>query len=136
MHCDRCKEFIHANSPGFSLAKEFIDSVDPDHEERVWQKFQRPEDILPDLQAWLGGGENPAAVGAPPPASPARTEVIPASHLARNTNLKADAALQKTRAWLASTAVQDELGNLSPTDAAEAALRKLYEEFTGAKPQG
>jgi len=130
MHCDMCKEFIRANSPTFSLAQEFIESIDPDREERAWQRFQCPEDILPDLLAWLGGGEKSPAAPAPQPARPA---IQPASQLARSTNHKADAALQKTREWLASPGGATELTSLTPDRAAESALRKFYRELTGAE---
>ncbi|MEI6278113.1 MAG: hypothetical protein WCQ16_01860 [Verrucomicrobiae bacterium] len=135
MHCDKCREFIHANSPTFGLANEFIESLDPDREERVWQRFQSPADILPELQAWLGGGvEKPDAARVPLPAIPGHPEIVQASHLARDANLQADAALQKTRAWLASAAA--ELVTLSPHDVAEAALHRFYKELTGSEPQG
>jgi hypothetical protein len=134
MHSDKCKEFIHAHSPDFSLAKEFIESLDPDRDEGFWQRFQKPEDILPELQAWLGGGvEKPSAPIAPTPAILRRPDIKPASQLVRNTNLQADAALQKTRAWLASAAVQAELGALSPIAAADAALNRLSQELAGTE---
>jgi hypothetical protein len=132
MHSDKCKEFIHAHSPDFSLAKEFIESLDPDRDESFWQRFQKPEDILPELQSWLGGGvEKPSAPPAPAPAILRRPDIKPASHLVRNT--VADAALQKTRAWLASAAVQAELGALSPIAAAEAALNRFAQELVGTE---
>lgn len=136
MHSDKCKEFIHANSPSFGLANEFIDSVDPDREERVWQRFQTPQEILPELLAWLG--EEVAAPAEPQPAklsNIARPQQIkPASQLLRETE-KIDAALQKTRAWLAGAPVQADFATLRPAEAAEAALRKFYREITGLEPK-
>ncbi|MEI8294426.1 MAG: hypothetical protein WCG66_10670 [bacterium] len=58
-HRDDCREFIHTHSPSFSLANEFIDSVDPDKEDKVWQRFLSPQSILPELQAWLQGDPPP-----------------------------------------------------------------------------
>jgi hypothetical protein len=65
-HSDECREFIHANSPSFSLANEFIQSLDPEREDRAWQKFQSPAHILPELEAWLGG-DTPPPVPLPDP---------------------------------------------------------------------
>ena len=59
-HSDECREFIHSHSPSFSLAVEFIESIDPDREDKAWQKFMSPASILPELEAWLQGD-------APPP---------------------------------------------------------------------
>jgi len=66
-HSDECREFIHANSPSFSLANEFIESIDPEREDKAWQRFMSPECILPELEAWLQG--------APPP--PAKNSIHP-----------------------------------------------------------
>ena len=129
MHCDKCREFIRANT-SFNLATEFIESIDPDHEEQVWQRFQTPADILPELQEWLGVGK-PAAPTAPPPIIPNRPDIKPASQL---TPKKEDAALQRTRAWIASSAGRQILGKLAPPDAAEAAAHKFYKELTGGEP--
>ena len=128
MHCDKCKEFIRA-STSFSLATEFIEQIDPDRDEQVWQRFQTPADILPELQEWLGVGTAKAA--APPPLVPSRPDIKPASPLAQK---KEDAALQRTRAWIASSAGQEKLGKLAPPDAAEAAVRRFYKELTGGEP--
>jgi len=139
MHSDKCKEFIQAHSPGFSLANEFIESIDPDREERVWQRFQNPEDILPDLQAWLGGDEKPSlAVPAATPSVPVLPPGIkPASQLAGPDALqsKADAALQRTRSWLADPDTQDQLNALTPHAAAESALQKFHRELAGTNPR-
>lgn len=130
MHSDKCKAFVHANT-SFSLAAEFIESVDPGHDDQVWQRFQNPGDIGPELQAWLGGSvEKAAAPGSTPILR--HPEIKSGSQLKRETE-KIDAALQKTRAWLASAAVQAELSTMTPTNAAEAALRKLYLEITGTE---
>ena len=128
MHCDKCKEFIRA-STSFSLATEFIEQIDPDHDEQVWQRFQTPADILPELQEWLGVGTGKAA--APAPLIPGRPDIKPASQLAPN---KENAALQRTLAWVASSAGQEKLGKLAPPEAAEAAVRKFYKELTGGEP--
>ena len=132
MHSDKCKEFIRSNT-SFNLAKEFIESIDPDYDEQVWQRFQNAEEILPELQAWLGGSDDkPAtpAVKMPPPLH--RPEIKPASQLLRETE-KIDAAMQKTRSWLMSAEVQAGFAKLDPTEAAEAALKRLYAEITGAE---
>ncbi|MFZ4776957.1 MAG: hypothetical protein ACOYM3_16430 [Terrimicrobiaceae bacterium] len=141
MHSDKCKEFIQANSPNFSLAKEFIESLDPDREEAIWQRFQSPEDILPELQAWLGGGdEMPASAkpSAPLPAIHRRIDIKPASQLPRRTDLQkqADVAMKKARTWLASAEGMAQLDSLPPAEAAEIALRKFYRELTGEEPPG
>ena len=135
MHSDKCKEFIQANSPSFSLANEFIESIDPDREETLWQRFQNPEDILPELQAWLGGDEKPTA---PPPSAPAAATILPqkirpASQLVSPGSLreKADSALQKTRAWINDPNTQNQFNTLTPTAAAESAIQKFYRELTG-----
>ena len=136
MHCDKCREFIHANSPSFSLANEFIASVDPDREERVWQRFQNPEDILPELKAWLG--EEVVKPAEPQPVKLSATarplQIKPASQLLRETE-KIDAAMQRSRAWLAGEAARADFAALAPADAAEAALRNLYREITGLDPK-
>lgn len=121
MHSDKCREFIHANAPGFSLASEFIASVDPDHEDRVWQRFQTPSDILPELQEWLGVETvKPAAAShssLPKGILPARTLLPPSGSPA-----SVKEALNQTRTWIASSEGRSQLEKLAPTDAAEAAL--------------
>jgi len=59
-HSDECREFIHSHAPSFSLANEFIESIDPEREDRAWQRFMSPASVLPELEAWLHGE-------APPP---------------------------------------------------------------------
>lgn len=130
MHSDRCKEFIQANSPGFSLANEFIESIDPHRDENVWQRFPTPEDILPELQEWLGvETPAPAAPARPLPAAiPRHLPVQPASEIVRSPE---DAALLRARTWFASAPGLAELEKLSPAEAAEAALGRFYKELTG-----
>jgi hypothetical protein len=131
MHCDKCKEFIRANT-SYSLATEFIASIDPDYDESVWQRFQTPADILPELQEWLGGEvEKPAEESGAKPMFSKRPDIKPASQIVQPAE---KAALQRTRAWLASAAGQDQLAPLTPPDAAEAALRRFYRELTGGEP--
>lgn len=77
-HSDECREFIQAHSPSFSLANEFIESIDPDREDKAWQRFMSPECILPELQAWLQG-EPP-----PPPKNTLHPGVRTAAELAEN----------------------------------------------------
>ena len=128
MHCDKCREFIRANT-SFSLATEFIESIDPDHDEQVWQRFQTPADILPELQEWLGiGVVKPAAQ---PPLITKCPDVKPASQLPPS---REKAALQRTRDWLASPAGREKLSALAPSDAAEVAVRMFYHELTGGEP--
>lgn len=139
MHSDRCKEFIQANSPNFSLAKEFIESVDPDREETVWQRFQTPEDVMPALQAWLGGGEeqpSPVKPVAPLPSILLRPNIKTASQVLSRTDAqkKADAALKSSQAWISSAEGRAQLDGLPASGAAELALRKFYHELTGAQP--
>lgn len=133
MHSDRCKEFIHANSPGFSLANEFIESIDPEREERVWQRFQSPQDILPELSAWLGGDETSPLPTSPPPSIVLPPVIKPAKQIARPAGFAfVAAALQRTRVWLSDLGTIAELNAMSPTVAAEAALRKFDQELGGS----
>jgi hypothetical protein len=126
MHSDQCKEFIRANAPSFELAREFVESLDPGHEDAVWQRFQSPNDILPELQAWLGGD---AEASVPPTAPPLRRpDLLPASRIARPETTP-DTALQNTRAWLASP--EAGLHALTPGAAAELAVSRFYREITG-----
>ena len=137
MHSDKCKEFIQANSPGFSLATEYIELLDPDRDEKVWQRFQNPEDILPDLQAWLSGDEPsphpgpakiaPAANILPPGIKPAR--LLAAASPTDVCHAKADAALQRSRGWLSDSATQAHIRTLAPADAAELALQRFHREL-------
>ena len=75
-HSDECREFIHSHSPNFSLANEFIESIDPEREDKAWQRFMSPESILPELEAWLHG-EPP-----PQPKNALHPKVITAAQLA------------------------------------------------------
>ena len=128
MHSDRCKEFIRANT-SFHLANEFIESLDPEREDTVWQRFQTPAEILPELQEWLGDGAvAPSAPGAPGPSISKRPDIKPASQLVTPPE---KAALEKTRAWLASPDGQKKIGALSPAEAAEVGARRFYRELTG-----
>ncbi len=127
MHSDGCKEIIRANSPTYSLATEFIVSIDPDREDRVWQRFQSPEDVLPELQDWLSGGEAKTAPAPSPLAAIVqRREIKPASRL---LTPPLEAAFQATRKWLESPSGQFEIQSLSPQEAAEATLKKLHSEI-------
>jgi len=100
----------------------------------VWHRFQNPEDILPELQAWLGGDEKeaPPAPVKPPAAKGLPSGIKTASHLVAPADAPtmADAALQRTRAWLSDPRTVNELNALTPTAAAEAALRKFHRELT------
>jgi len=75
-HSDECREFIHSHSPSFSLANEFIESIDPERENRAWQRFMSPESVLPELEAWLQG-EAP-----PPPKNSLHPKLISGAQLA------------------------------------------------------
>lgn len=126
MHSDLCKEFIRANT-SFSLAVEFIDSLDPDRDDTTWQRFQTPSDILPELQAWLGGD---AAVPAPPSGPVPSAPGIKGIRLARQLpESREDAALERTRAWLAEPATGEKLCRMSPVEAAELAINRFREEL-------
>ena len=132
MHCDKCKEFIRANT-SYSLATEFIASIDPDHDESVWQRFQTPADILPELQEWLGGEVvKPAEVGGAKPQFSKRPDIKPASQIVPPAE---KAALQRTRAWLASATGREQLAALTQSEAAEVAVRLFYRELTGGEPE-
>jgi hypothetical protein len=145
MHADQCREFIHANSPDFHLANEFIETVDPEREDRVWQRFQSPEDILPELQAWLDGDPTPPAPATLKASAPLPTnlssipaKLAPASTLLgkapsgdKNSSLtsetKMESALKKTRAWVEEESVR--LNALPPLEAVEETLRKISEIY-------
>ena len=112
MHADQCREAIHAHSPNFHLAVEFIESIDPDKEDQTWQRFEPPEQVLTLLQAWLAG-EEPTTASATPPA-----RLIPASRL--KTDPKIDAAIRKTRTWVEQNSTR--LGAMPALDAIEEVL--------------
>lgn len=124
MHSDQCREFIHANSPDFHLATEFIQTLDPDREDRNWQKFQSPEDTLPFLQAWLAGDEMPSERKAPEP------RLVPAKNLKPPQNL--DAALKMTREWVEENSSR--LATLPAMDAVEEVLNRLSNGFEITRP--
>lgn len=111
MHADQCREAIRANSPNFPLAVEFIESIDPDREDKAWQQFQTAGDVLPQLQAWLSGGE--------PVVEKPKTPVAPASRLPV-IDPKLAGVLKETRGW-----VQENAGDLSTLSALEAVERVL-----------
>lgn len=111
-HADQCREAIHAHSPNFQLAVEFIESIDPEKEDQVWQRFEPPEQVLPLLQAWLAGEEPPAASAIPP------ARLVPASRL--KPDLKIEAAIRKTRAWVEQNSAR--LGAMPAMDAIEEVL--------------
>jgi hypothetical protein len=128
MHSDRCKESIRSHSPNFSLATEFIASIDPDHEDTVWQRFQTPEDVIPELDQWLNGGDT---TPPPPRVSPVPTEILkktsikPASQL---VSPKRESAIEKVRDWLHSPEGTSTITPLSPLQAAELILEKIHSE--------
>ena len=115
MHADQCREAIHANSPNFHLAVEFIESIDPEKEDQVWQRFEPPEQVLPLLQAWLAGEEPPAKT------APAQTRVLPANQL--KADPKIEAAARKTRAWVEQNSAR--LGAMPALDAIEEVLGRF-----------
>ena len=115
MHADQCREAIHAHSPNFHLAVEFIESIDPDKEDQAWQRFEPPEQVLPLLQAWLAG-EAPPAMNATPPA-----RLIPASRL--KSDPKIEAAIRKSRAWIEQNSTR--LAAMPALDAIEEVLGQL-----------
>lgn len=122
MHGDKCREFIHAHSPNFSLATEFIETIDPGHDDTVWQKYQNPSDILSELEIWLGGGSPvPAQEAAVPTAS-----IPSASQLLSKPE---DVVLQQTLAWLRSPSGQSSIAGLTPQEAAEAAIKKFHKDL-------
>jgi phytoene/squalene synthetase len=115
MHSDQCREFIHAHSPDFHLATEFIESLDPEREDRVWQRFQSPEDIEPLLKAWLAGEEMPTTT------KPAQPPVIPANRLKPTQNL--GAVLKNARDWVEENRAR--LASLPALEAIEEVLARL-----------
>jgi hypothetical protein len=126
MHADQCREFIRANCPNFSLATEFIESIDPERDDSVWQRFQSPEDTLSALKTWLG-----ESLEMPTPAAPPKSAVELSRHpkIQTASQLAADVALRKTREWIEREAKQ--LASLSPKEAAMAAVLRFHEELTG-----
>lgn len=113
MHADQCREAIHAHSPNFHLAVEFIESIDPDKEDQAWQRFEPPEQVLPVLRAWLAGDE--------PPAATAPTRLVPATRL--KSDPKIEAALRKTRAWVEQNSTR--LSAMPAMDAIEEVLDRF-----------
>ena len=103
MHCDKCREFIRANA-SFNLATEFIESIDPDHDEQVWQRFQTPADILPELQPSRGSQAPPGRRNSAnllrrkPPRQPC-------VGFTRNSRAESREACGLSPAWRSSTAV-------------------------------
>jgi hypothetical protein len=73
---DESREIIHYHSPILILANEFIESIDPEREDKAWQRFMSPESVLPELEAWLHG-EPP-----PPPKNSLHPKVLTAAQLA------------------------------------------------------
>jgi hypothetical protein len=126
MHCATCKEFIRAHT-SFSLAAEFIDWLDPEHDEASWQRFQKPADILPELQSWLGGEVAvPAPPSGPVPSAPGLKGLRLASQIPVSPE---DAAFKRTREWLADPSIEEKLQSLSPGEAAEMALARFRQEL-------
>ena len=99
-------------------------SIDPDHEDNIWQRFQVPEDVLPELEAWLNGGTTPPATKAAAPNIPAilQRSLKPASKLP-TPNL--EAAIQVVSRWLSSEEGRVEIQNLTALEAAEKTLEKF-----------
>lgn len=132
MHSDQCKEFIRANT-SFSLAAEFIQSLDADHDDSFWQRFQTPADILPELQAWLGG-DVPAP--APPPSPLPSAPGVKGLRLAREIPESPEAAaFRRVQAWLAEPATGKILQPLPPIEAAGIAIERFRQELAG-RPAG
>jgi len=128
-HADQCKELIRQNCPSFSLAQEFIASIDPDFDPKVWQAYQEPEDVLPELAIWLGGGEEtPAPVVVPAPAVPVLRKKEVRGHIGL--------ALKKTQAWMAEPAVAAKFSELEKADAISKALEKMAETLTELETEG
>ncbi len=115
MHADRCREAIHAHSPNFQLAVEFIESIDPDKEDQVWQQFEPSEQVLPILQAWLAGEEPPAASAVPP------ARVVQASRL--KSDPKIENAIRKTRIWVEQNSAR--LSGMPALEAIEEVLSRF-----------
>jgi hypothetical protein len=114
MHADQCREAIRANAPNFHLAVEFIDSIDSEREDRVWQRFQTPEDVLPELEAWLSGGEMPV--------EKTKSLVVPASRLAVPDTKRVE-IVKEARGWVEKNSA--ELSALTPIEAIERVLSHI-----------
>lgn len=130
MHSDQCKEFIRANT-SFSLAAEFIESLDGDHDDSFWQRYQTPADLLPELQAWLGG-EVPAPPSRPFPPAPDLKGLRLAREIPESPE---DAAFRRVQGWLAEPSTGKMLQPLPPIDAAGIALERFRQELA-ARPRG
>lgn len=132
MHAEKCMQFIQEHSPSFNLATEFIESIDPDHTDAVWQRFQTVADILPELQAWLGGESLPLpAASSLPVRLPSSLPITSATKLLQVNKKDIDVAFQKTQAWVAVTSFSWKA--LTPQQVAEIALKQFYYELTGAE---
>jgi hypothetical protein len=118
-HADLCRDAIHANAPNFGLAREFIESIDPDGEDAVWQRFQEPEHVLGELSAWLGGESAPEK--APPPVAFKAAELEKPAELPEEWK----AVVDRVRRWLASPEGEKALEFQSPTGAAEIVLKRI-----------
>ena len=129
MHSDRCKETIRSHSPNFSLATEFIASIDPDYEDTVWQRFQTPEDVIPELDQWLNGGDSTTP---PPRTGPLPTEILKKVAIKPATQLvspKKASAMEKVRDWLHSPEGIATITPLSSLQAAKLILEKIQFEL-------
>lgn len=115
MHADQCRDAIHANTPNHPLATEFIETLDPQCDDRAWQRFESPDAVLPVLRAWLAGEELPAA------GESQRPRVVPASRL--KPDQKLDAALREAREWVDQN--RDRLSMLPALEAIEEVLGRL-----------
>lgn len=129
MHADHCRAFIHANAPGFSLGNEFIETIDPEREDKVWQRFQEPGDILPELRAWLDG-DTP-----PPEESASGRGAMRASELEKNSALPEEwrTAVNRIRHWITSPEGEKALEFQSPSGAAELVLERLEKALASIK---
>lgn len=105
-HADACRDLVHRSAPGFHLATEFIESIDPAGDDGAWQRFEEPDDLLPFLRSWLRGEDPPAkpATKTPPPPQ---------------------AFLRLARHWLDSPSTRTHLSTLEPLEAAERMLAEV-----------
>ncbi len=123
-HADECREIIQRHSPNAALALEFIEFLDPGAEDRVWQRFEKPIDVLPTLEGWLDG-EDPA------PAKPEPSSGVSSlrAKLPSPADLRISSALHRTRSWLEENTTRREMEKMSAIEAAEATLKRLAFEL-------
>ncbi|MFV0415064.1 MAG: hypothetical protein ACK5NG_01705 [Chthoniobacterales bacterium] len=126
-HADLCKKHIYDTCPTPDLAIEFIETVDPDQDNAVWQQFKEPADVLPEVRDWL----SPPEASAQANASAEKLSSVTKLPLAPNQVMEGriDIALKRTRAWLTEDVTRKKINTLSPAEAARFALERMHHEL-------